>query len=187
MTRPTLPSETGPPLPGAPPATRQRVALLLLLLALAVPAQSKTARGVAADPPLATTFDLPTPTGTVTLNGLRSKVVLVDFWASWCGPCRQSFPWMSTMSERYGPQGLVVVAINLDKERWQADKFLRELSPPFIVAFDPNGKTAEAFDVQAMPSSFLVDRAGRLVYSHKGFDRKDADAFETRIKDEVLK
>lgn len=91
------------------------------------------------------------------------------------------------MSERYGPQGLVVVAINLDKDRRRADEFLRELSPPFLVAFDPEGKTAEAFDVQAMPSSYLINRAGRLVLSHKGFDRKDADAFENRIKEEVLK
>jgi peroxiredoxin len=94
---------------------------------------------------------------------------------------------MATMTERYGPKGLVVVAINLDKDRWRADEFARELSPPFILAFDPAGTTAEAFDVQAMPSSYLVSRTGRLVYAHKGFDRKDADAFEQRIKEELDK
>jgi thiol-disulfide isomerase/thioredoxin len=117
----------------------------------------------------------------------ENPIVLVDFWASWCGPCRQSFPWMSAMSKRYGPQGLVVVAINLDKDRRSADQFLRELSPPFAVAFDPDGRTAEAFDVQTMPSSFLVNRDGQLAYAHRGFDSKDADAFEARIKEEVLK
>jgi thiol-disulfide isomerase/thioredoxin len=164
----------------------RRCALLLLLL-LAVPALSRTARGASPDLPLAATFELPTRTGTVALESLRTKVVLVDFWASWCGPCRQSFPWLSTMSERYGDKGLVVVAINLDKDRELAQGFLRQFSPPFIVAFDPEGKTAEAFNVPAMPSSFLVSRSGRVVYSHAGFDLRDADTIEKQIKEEIAK
>jgi cytochrome c biogenesis protein CcmG, thiol:disulfide interchange protein DsbE len=166
---------------------RRRAALLLVLaLAAALPAHPRTARS-AADPPPAAGFDLPTATGTVKLDALRDKVVLVDFWASWCGPCRQSFPWLSAMSERYGKDGLVVVAINLDKDRDAAQAFLREFSPPFTVAFDPAGKSAEAFDVKAMPSSFLVSRTGRLVASHAGFVRRDADAFERQIQEEVGK
>jgi cytochrome c biogenesis protein CcmG/thiol:disulfide interchange protein DsbE len=178
---------TGPgELPGAAsPAAPRGAALLLLLLALAVPALAKAPPGVSPDPPLAATFELPTSAGTVTLAGLRTQVVLVDFWASWCGPCRQSFPWLSTMSERYGGKGLVVVAINLDKDRDLAEKFLRELSPPFVVAFDPQGKTAEAFKVTAMPSSFLVSRSGRLVYSHAGFDLRDTDAIEKQIQEQI--
>jgi cytochrome c biogenesis protein CcmG/thiol:disulfide interchange protein DsbE len=161
--------------------------LLSLALAFALPAHPRTARGGAADPPAAAGFDLPTATGTVKLDALRDKVVLVDFWASWCGPCRQSFPWLSAMSERYGKDGLVVVAINLDKDRDAAQAFLRELSPPFTVAFDPAGKSAEAFGVKVMPSSFLVSRTGRLVASHAGFVLRDADAFEQQIKEEVGK
>ncbi|HEX4960559.1 MAG TPA: TlpA disulfide reductase family protein [Thermoanaerobaculia bacterium] len=174
---------------GAPGAASRRArhwaAFLLLLLSLAIPAQPKTARGASPDPPLAASFALPTSTGTVTLDGLRTKVVLVDFWASWCGPCRQSFPWLSTMSQRYGEQGLVVVAINLDKDRDLAQAFLRRFSPPFIVAFDPAGKTAEAFNVTAMPSSFLVSRSGRVVYSHAGFDLRDTDAIEQQIQKQI--
>jgi cytochrome c biogenesis protein CcmG, thiol:disulfide interchange protein DsbE len=166
------------------PAVRGGVALLLLL-SLAVPARARTARGMAADPPAAPSFELPTRTGTVALAALRTKVVLVDFWASWCGPCRQSFPWLSAMAERYGASGLVVVAINLDKDRALAEAFLRQLSPPFTVAFDPAGKTAVAFDVQTMPSSYLVSRTGRLVYSHAGFDRKDTGTFEKQIQEEI--
>ena len=157
----------------------------LLLLALAVPADAKTSRGGGSDAPPAASFELPTSTGTVTLDGLRSKVVLVDFWASWCGPCRQSFPWLSTMSERYGDKGLVVVAINLDKDRDQAQAFMRQFTPPFIVAFDPQGKTAEAFKVNAMPSSFLVSRSGRLVYSHAGFALRDTGAIEKQIQEQI--
>jgi cytochrome c biogenesis protein CcmG/thiol:disulfide interchange protein DsbE len=169
------------------PGLRRGAALLLLALAFALPAQTRTARGAAAEPPAAASFDLPTSTGTVKLEALRDKVVLVDFWASWCGPCRQSFPWLSAMSERYGKDGLVVVAINLDKDRSAAQAFLREFSPPFTVAFDPAGRSAEAFDVRAMPSSFLVSRTGRLVVSHAGFARRDADAFEKQIQAEVGK
>jgi cytochrome c biogenesis protein CcmG, thiol:disulfide interchange protein DsbE len=184
VTRPIGSPEPGP-LPAAPSAARRCFALLLLLLSLAVPAPSKTVPG--AEPPPAASFRLPTSDGTVALEDLRTKVVLIDFWASWCGPCRQSFPWLSTMSQRYGPNGLVVVAINLDKDRELAQKFLRELSPPFTVAFDPEGKTAEAFNVKTMPSSFLVSRTGRLVYTHAGFYLKDTEPFEKRIQEEIAK
>src|ERR1051325_706536 len=92
---------------------------------------------------VAPSFDLPTKNGTVSLDSLRGKVVLVDFWASWCGPCRQSFPWMSKLYETYSQKGFVIVAVNLDKKQEQANDFLAEFSPPFIVAFDPAGKTAE--------------------------------------------
>jgi len=123
----------------------------------------------------------------VALDALRGKVVLVDFWASWCGPCRQSFPWMKSISERHAANGLVVVAINLDKSRTPAEDFLREFSPSFVVAFDPTGKTAESYDVEAMPSSYLVDREGRLVSTHRGFDPRDASTFENEIKETIAK
>lgn len=159
--------------------------LLLLLISLAGPAAPRTARGTATEPPPAAGFDLPTATGTVKLEDLRDKVVLVDFWASWCGPCRQSFPWLGAMSERYGKNGFVVVAIDLDKDREAASAFLREFTPPFTVAFDPAGKSAEAFAVRTMPSSFLINRKGRLVYSHAGFNSRDTGAIEMRIQEEI--
>ncbi len=171
--------------PGAALPAARRCGILLLLLSLAIPASARTAPGASAEPPLAAGFELPTQTGSVSLAALRAKVVLVDFWASWCGPCRQSFPWLSSMSQRYGDQGLVVVAIDLDKDRDLAETFLRELAPPFTVAFDPAGKSAEAFNVTAMPSSFLVSRTGRLVYSHAGFDPRDTDAIEKRIQQQI--
>ena len=156
------------------------VPLLLLVLFLAVPVR-------AAEPPRAPSFDLPARTGSVTLDSLQGKVVLVDFWASWCGPCRQSFPWLGAMAARYGAKGLVVVAIDLDKDRELGEKFLQSLKPPFTVAFDPAGKTAEAFHVEVMPSSYLVSRRGQLVYSHPGFYPQDVDGFEQRIQEEIAK
>jgi cytochrome c biogenesis protein CcmG/thiol:disulfide interchange protein DsbE len=159
----------------------RRLALVLLWSMLLLPAD-----GTAANPHTASAapdFSLPGSSGTVSLHDLRGKVVLVDFWASWCVPCRQSFPWMTTMLERYGEQGLAVVAVNLDRNRQAADTFLGKFPAPFVVAFDPAGKTAEAFHVQAMPSSFLVSRDGTIVYSHEGFEQAKAAAVEDRIKE----
>jgi peroxiredoxin len=129
----------------------------------------------------AVSFTLPARHGTVALDSLRGRVVLVDFWASWCEPCRKSFPWMKTMVERYGAKGFTVVAIDLDKERADALAFLERYDAPFPVAFDPSGQTAEAYKVGAMPTSVLVDRAGTIVYTHAGFDAHAAVAAESLI------
>jgi DsbE subfamily thiol:disulfide oxidoreductase len=170
-------------LPAAVLHAVRRTFPFLLLLALAFPAASKTMRAAVAVP--APNFKLPTRNGTVALDELRGRVVLVDFWASWCGPCRQSFPWMSDLAEHNAANGLVVVAINLDKSREPAEAFLRQFSPPFIVAFDPAGNTAEAYDVTAMPSSYLVGRDGRVVYRHAGFDPRDTETLEKKIKEAI--
>lgn len=162
-------------------------ALLLLAICLALPSWPAAARDVAARPRLAADFSLPTTSGQVALHELRGKVVLVDFWASWCAPCRQSFPWLSTISARYAAHDFVVVAVNLDKRRDLAEKFLREFTPRFAVAFDPAGKSAEAYAVAAMPSSFLVGREGQLLYSHAGFDLADAESIEKKIQEAIAR
>jgi thiol-disulfide isomerase/thioredoxin len=136
----------------------------------------------AAAPRLAPDFTLPAISGSTSLHDLRGKVVYVDFWASWCAPCRESFPWMAKMLDRYGKDGLVILAINLDKTRDAANAFLDVNYAPFMVAFDPAGKTAEAFGVSAMPSSFIVGRSGEIVASHEGFKASNADEVESRIR-----
>ncbi len=117
----------------------------------------------------------------VALDSLHAKIVLVDFWASWCVPCRQSFAWMNSMHERYGSKGLAIVAIDLDKERKAADAFLATHPASFRIAFDPQGKTAEAFGVAAMPSSFLVAPDGSILLRHQGFDPKKTAYLEAKI------
>lgn len=126
-------------------------------------------------------FSLPSLKSTVDLSAYRGKVVYVDFWASWCGPCRKSFPWMSDLQERY-KDDLKVIAINLDQDREEAIKFLKEYRPEFTVAFDPAGKIAEAYKVPGMPTSYLIDQSGRLVSRHVGFRSKEKDVVESRIK-----
>lgn len=110
------------------------------------------------------------------------KVVWVDFWASWCAPCRRSFPWMNAMQRKYSSQGLKIIAINVDAERSSADEFLKQTPALFSLRFDPDGELAREFDVQAMPSSFLLDESGRILEQHLGFKQANAERYETGIK-----
>jgi cytochrome c biogenesis protein CcmG, thiol:disulfide interchange protein DsbE len=117
------------------------------------------------------------------LTSFRGHVVYLDFWASWCGPCRQSFPWMETMKNAYEGQGLEIVAVNLDRDRAEADKFLKQFHPTFNVRFDPQGKLAESYKVQGMPSSVLIDRHGVTRFTHVGFRPIDGAIFEAQLRE----
>ena len=119
--------------------------------------------------------DLPSP-------DLKGKVVYLDFWASWCGPCRQSFPWMNELQRELGARGLVVVAVNVDHERSDANRFLASYPADFRVLFDPEGKLAERYKVGGMPTSFLIGRDGKIVAAHAGFKQKDADALAATVR-----
>jgi thiol-disulfide isomerase/thioredoxin len=112
----------------------------------------------------------------------RGKVVVVDFWASWCKPCRESIPWLNDLRGRYGAQGLVIIGVNVDAERSEAERFLREVPIEFDVVYDPEGALAEQFKVQGMPSSFVFDRQGQLVRSYLGFRQNRRAEHETEIQ-----
>jgi cytochrome c biogenesis protein CcmG, thiol:disulfide interchange protein DsbE len=157
--------------------------VLILLLATATVASAAERGKADADSTPAPSFSLPTRTGTVSSDSLKGQAVFVDFWASWCEPCRRSFPWLASLHERYAARGLTVLAINLDKDREAANAFLRRFRAPFQVAFDPSGRTAEAFQVSVMPSSFLVSPSGLITYAHTGFSERDTAAVEARIRE----
>lgn len=116
------------------------------------------------------------------LAALKGKVVYVDFWASWCVPCRESFPWMSGLQRRFATDGLVIIGVNVDHERADADLFLNRYMPEFRVSFDPAGRLAEQFKVQGMPTSFLIDRNGQIRLRHAGFRLKDRSSLEQQIQ-----
>ncbi|HVY66431.1 MAG TPA: TlpA disulfide reductase family protein [Gammaproteobacteria bacterium] len=120
--------------------------------------------------------------GLADLGEVKGKLVWVDFWASWCEPCRRSFPWLNQMQARYAAQGLEVIGINLDTDKAAAQKFLHEVPAHFTLKFDPEGKLATKFEVQAMPSSFLLDASGNIVASHLGFRPGDTAQYEAQIK-----
>ena len=126
-------------------------------------------------------FTLPTRHGSVHLKSLRGHVVLVDFWASWCGPCRESFPWMNRLMDRFQDRGLKIVAINLDQNSGAAQQFLAQVPADFTVAFDPRGKTPNAYGVMGMPSSYLIGPDGRIRAKHIGFHGDRVAAYESAI------
>ena len=130
----------------------------------------------------APSFSLPSISGTVNLQKLQGQVVYVDFWASWCSPCRKSFPWMNNIANKYKDMGLTVIAINLDKERELAMEFLNDIPHGFTIAFDPEGEIASQYKVNAMPSSYLIDRNGHIQYTHFGFRDDKKSEIETNIK-----
>ena len=127
-------------------------------------------------------FELPSDTGTFALEQYRDQVVYVDFWASWCIPCRYSFPWLNEMHERYGGDGFKVIAINLDKDKAKAERFLKLIPASFEIAYDPKGTVADLYNLKVMPTSYLIDQQGILVHKHKGFKPSDEDPMEGRIK-----
>lgn len=128
-------------------------------------------------------LSLPDAAGrTIALESLRGKVVYVDFWASWCGPCKRSFPWMNEMARKYGAQGFAIVAVNLDRKREDAERFLNATPADFTVVFDPKGDTPRAWQVKGMPSSYLVDPGGTVTMVESGFRDERKAEVEDRIR-----
>ena len=115
------------------------------------------------------------------LEALRGKVVVVDFWASWCVPCRRSFPWLNEMQAKYADDGLVIIAVNVDSDPDEAAAFLRDYPADFTIHYDPNGNVAQEFGVIAMPSTYLFDRDGVQVARHLGFKVKKQDEYEALL------
>ena len=103
------------------------------------------------------------------LSAYKGKIVYLDFWASWCGPCRLSFPWMNQVQQVYASKGVVVIAVNVDRDRAQADAFLEQMPHNFRIVYDPNGKIASKFNFKDMPTSVLIGRDGKQYFVHSGF------------------
>ena len=118
----------------------------------------------------------------LSLADLKGQWVYLDFWASWCGPCKQSFPWMGRLQKEAHYTPLQVVAIGLDKQAAPMQQFLKQAAPEFQVLWDPSGDTARQMGVQAMPSSYLINPQGQVVWRHQGFQPATADALRAKIK-----
>jgi len=113
---------------------------------------------------------------------LDGKVVYVDFWASWCVPCRQSFPWMMTIYDDLRSKGFEIIAVNVDKDHQAAGKFLDEFGSDFPIIYDSTGGLAEQYGLEAMPTSFIYDKEGQLVSQHIGFHQEETGS----IRDSIL-
>ena len=140
--------------------------LILLLLLAVSPAQAEI-------------YDI----GELDLTRHNGKVVYLDFWASWCKPCRESFPWMNSLLEKYPADAFTVITVNLDAETEQMHKFLDQVPAQFDVYHDPSGQVAEKFQLEGMPTSYLIDASGKVVKKHIGFYNKDIERYESEIEE----
>jgi DsbE subfamily thiol:disulfide oxidoreductase len=161
---------------------RQPVSLAVAV-AVAVALVTLVSAGPAAAPPkTAPNVALQTADGeTVQLSTYRGKVVLIDFWASWCPPCKTSFPALDSLYREYQPRGLEVLAVNLDERRRDAETFLGDHPHHLTVLFDPKGASPVAFGVKGMPSSFLIDKAGTIRFTHMGYSGNVDDSYRREI------
>ena len=112
------------------------------------------------------------------LGQYQGKVVVLDFWASWCGPCRRSFPWLNEMHARYARDGLIIIGVNLDADRGDAQEFLEDYPVDFGIYYDPEAALAMEYEVEAMPSSFVIGRDGQVKATHRGFKIKQQAEYE---------
>ncbi len=167
------------------PSLRSLVSsLFALLLAAAVPS--------AAAAPLAPTsqapdFTLRTLDGQkLRLGEQRGRVVLVNFWATWCGPCRQEMPHLNKLYEKYKSSGFVLLGVNVDDDTRQAAGVADKLGVKFPVLPDADKRVSKQYDLSAMPSTVLIDRDGKVRYLHRGYQSGYEDTYDKQIR-ELLK
>ncbi len=128
-------------------------------------------------------FSLPTLKGNqaTTLQQFAGKVIYLDFWASWCAPCRVSFPLLNKLHQKLKAQGFEVIAINLDEDASKAEQFLKDYPVEFTVLRDAEGGWADKFAVESMPTSFIIDKHGVVQKIHSGFSSDDVKELEAKI------
>lgn len=142
----------------------QFFATVLTGILLAMPVTAGVVSGVAPD------FALKSHSGNnIRLSELRGEVVLINFWASWCGPCRQEMPLLDELHNKYKALGFTVLGVNVEQDTYQARKLLKDMPVSFPVLFDESSVVSKQYDVIAMPSTVLVDRNGNMRYLHKGY------------------
>lgn len=117
-----------------------------------------------------------------TIPKLDDKVVYLDFWASWCAPCKASFPVLSSWHQKYSPKGFMVLGVNVDEDAAAMQSFLKKNNPGFSSVRDASQKLVAAADVKTMPTSFLIDRKGVIRVVHNGFRAKDEAALTAKIE-----
>lgn len=129
----------------------------------------------------------PLPDGALDLDDYRGQVVLVHFWASWSTPCQRSFPWLAAMHDQYADQGLVIIAVNEDDAATAARTFLDAFPVSFTSIRDADGELFEAWEIVAMPSSFVIDRGGQIVGRYLGFKPAQVGELEATVRDTLAK
>jgi peroxiredoxin len=131
----------------------------------------------------APTFSLPDRSGNmVSLDDYKGQVVLVNFWASWCGPCRQEMPLLEELHQRYAPLGFTLLGINVEEDSSLADSFLAETPVEFPILYDRSNAVSKAYDVIAMPTTIIVDREGRVRFIHHGYKAGYENDYQDQVR-----
>ena len=153
------------------------VVLLLTLLAGSQPALAVGPDDKAPD------FTLKSLDGAnLRLEEYRGQVVLINFWASWCGPCRQEMPHLEALHQRYSSLGFTLLGVNVDKDSGDAEGFLEDTPVTFPILFDPESSVSELYDVIAMPTTVLVDRSGNMRFIHHGYKPGYENDYQAQIR-----
>lgn len=127
-------------------------------------------------------FALPDSAGqTVSLEDFQGQVVLINFWASWCGPCRQEMPLLDALHQRYEPLGFTLLGINVEEDSALADKFLSGTPVNFPILYDRENSVSKSYDVIAMPTTIILDRTGKVRFIHHGYE----PGYENDYQDQV--
>ena len=155
----------------------KKLLALCLMLAMTPLASALTGTGQAAN------FTLKDREGNnIRLSEYRGQVVLINFWASWCGPCRQEFPHLDDLHQKYEGLGFTVFGVNVEQDRALADKVLKDIPVTFPVLFDNENRVSQLYDVDAMPATVLVDRNGEIRFMHRGYKPGYEDLYEKQVR-----
>ena len=128
-------------------------------------------------------FNLPTKAGTpISLAKYKGQVVMLNFWASWCGPCRTEMPLMDQIYKKYSAAGFVLLGVNVDTDSTDAQKFLSQVPVSFPIAYDRENKVTKLYDVAAMPSTVFIDRKGKVRALHRGYKPGDENEYLSEIR-----
>ena len=118
----------------------------------------------------------------IKLSELRGQVVMINFWASWCGPCRQEMPLLDELHERYSPMGFTLLGVNVEEDSSKAQTLLKDVPVNFPILFDQENTVSKQYDVIAMPSTVVVDRDGNIRYVHHGYKPGDENTYQDVIR-----
>jgi len=151
------------------------------MAAIVVASTAFAAGGDASGP--APAFTLTTLAGQPSgLNAYKGQVVMVNFWATWCGPCQQEMPLLDQMYKKYKPAGFTLIGVNVDKEAPAVKQLLERKPVSFPVLLDPANQVSKAYHVDEMPSSVIIDRKGQIRYIHRGYKPGDENDYQDRIR-----